>query len=134
MGRGPLDADLVLEGGGVKGIAVVGAMVLEEHSYRFHRVAGTSAGAIVAALSAADMKGADMVKVLRHVDYRRFRDRSVLNRLGPPGKVASLVFDREIYEGKYLTTWLGEQLAAQGVGDIKLRVAAVVGSSSWPTR
>ena len=43
------DADLVLEGGGVKGIGLVGAIsVLEEHGYVFHRVAGTSAGAIVA--------------------------------------------------------------------------------------
>jgi NTE family protein len=125
MGRGRLDADLVLEGGGVKGIALVGAIeVLEEHGYRFHRIAGTSAGAIVAALVAAGMKGADMVKVMRQVDYGRFRDRSLLDRLGPPGKVASLVFERGIYEGRYLTTWLGEQLAAQGVrtfGDVKLR-------------
>ena len=47
-------ADLVLEGGGVKGIALVGAIsVLEERGYQFRRVAGTSAGAIVGALVAA---------------------------------------------------------------------------------
>ena len=41
-------ADLVLEGGGVKGIALVGAIsVLEERGYQFRRVAGTSAGTIV---------------------------------------------------------------------------------------
>lgn len=33
--------DLVLEGGGVKGIALVGALeVLEERGYRFNRVVG----------------------------------------------------------------------------------------------
>ena len=49
-----LAADLVLEGGGVKGIALVGAIsVLEERGYGFRRVAGTSAGAIVGALVAA---------------------------------------------------------------------------------
>ena len=125
MAKGPLHADLVLEGGGVKGIALVGAIqVLEEHGYRFHRVAGTSAGAIVAAMVAADMKSANMVKVMRRVDYRKFRDSSLLDRLGPLGKAASLVFERGIYEGKYLTTWLGEQLAAQGVqafGNVKLQ-------------
>ncbi|HEU4347709.1 MAG TPA: patatin-like phospholipase family protein, partial [Actinoplanes sp.] len=43
-----LDADLVLEGGGVKGIALAGAIsTLEERGYRFHKVAGTSAGSIV---------------------------------------------------------------------------------------
>jgi hypothetical protein len=38
-------ADLVLEGGGVKGIALVGAIsVLEERGYDFRRVAGTRPG------------------------------------------------------------------------------------------
>ena len=47
-------ADLALEGGGVKGIAIVGAVsVLAEAGYRFARVAGTSAGAIAATLIAA---------------------------------------------------------------------------------
>ena len=45
------DADLVLEGGGVKGTGLVGAitaLTLASEPYTFHRVAGTSAGAIVA--------------------------------------------------------------------------------------
>jgi NTE family protein len=41
--------DLVCEGGGVKGIGLVGAFsVLEEHDFRPQNVAGTSAGAITA--------------------------------------------------------------------------------------
>ena len=47
-------AGLVLEGGGVKGIALVGAIsVLEERDYQFRRVAGTSVGAVVGSLVAA---------------------------------------------------------------------------------
>ena len=47
-------ADLVLEGGGVKGIGLVGAVLtLHDAGYQFPRVAGTSAGAITAALVAA---------------------------------------------------------------------------------
>jgi predicted acylesterase/phospholipase RssA len=46
--------DLVLEGGGVKGIGLIGALaVLEERGYVPQNVAGTSAGAIAAALIAA---------------------------------------------------------------------------------
>lgn len=46
--------DLVFEGGGVKGIALVGALtVLEEWGYEPQGVAGTSAGAVLAALLAA---------------------------------------------------------------------------------
>src|SRR6516165_2641862 len=44
MSGGGMFADLVLEGGGVKGIALVGAIsVLEERGYQFRRVAGTLA-------------------------------------------------------------------------------------------
>jgi predicted acylesterase/phospholipase RssA len=47
-------ADLVFQGGSVKGIGLVGAYsVLEERGYRPVNMAGASAGAIVAALVAA---------------------------------------------------------------------------------
>lgn len=48
-------ADGVFEGGGVKGIGLVGALIVaEERGYTdWQRVAGTSAGAIVASLLAA---------------------------------------------------------------------------------
>src|ERR671930_1607267 len=46
--------DAVFEGGGVKGIALIGAAaVVEAAGYRFYNLAGTSAGAIVAALLGA---------------------------------------------------------------------------------
>lgn len=46
--RAGLRADLVLEGGGIKGIALVGAVTaLAEAGYAFPRIAGTSAGAVV---------------------------------------------------------------------------------------
>jgi predicted acylesterase/phospholipase RssA len=66
---------LVLEGGGVKGIALVGATsVLEERGYEFRRVAGTSAGAIVGSLVAANAGAAELEEIMRGVDYRRFQD------------------------------------------------------------
>ncbi len=44
-----LMADAVFEGGGVKGIGLVGAVAgAEEKGYQWMNVAGTSAGAIVA--------------------------------------------------------------------------------------
>lgn len=45
--------DAVFEGGGVKGIGLVGALsVIEKAGYQFENLAGTSAGAIVAGLLA----------------------------------------------------------------------------------
>ncbi len=46
-----LKCDAVFEGGGVKGIGLVGAISeIEKAGYGFENLAGTSAGAIVASL------------------------------------------------------------------------------------
>lgn len=111
-----MDADLVLEGGGVKGIGLVGAFTaMSEAGYEFHRVAGTSAGAIVGSLVAAGMSPRELEEVMRGVDYRSFRDEGLLDQLWLPGKGASLLIEGGIYEGNYLKEWLAEQLGALGV-------------------
>ena len=110
-----LQADVVLEGGGVKGIALVGALsVLIDAGYTFPRVAGTSAGAIVGALLAADTSAEQMRSIMAATDYRRFQDESWLDAL-PGGKIISLLVDDGIYEGEYLKAWLDEVL-----GDVDL--------------
>lgn len=106
----------MLEGGGVKGLGLVGAIaVLEEHGYSFAHVAGTSAGAIVGALVAAGMSAHDLHEVLRNVDWTRFRDGDWPDHLGVPGKAISALASQGIYSGEYLTTWLGGLLADHGV-------------------
>jgi NTE family protein len=106
----PRRADVVLEGGGVKGIALVGALsVLEEAGYTFPRIAGTSAGAIVGALLAAGRSTVELRSLMDRTDYQRFKDESRLDRL-PGGKLVSLLFESGVYEGTYLREWLDEQL------------------------
>jgi NTE family protein len=108
----PLNADLVLEGGGVKGIALVGAVsVLEERGYTFHKVAGTSAGAIVGALVAAGAPGKRLREIMDDLDYRRFRDPPLLGRLGPLGIAAQVLLRKGWCRGDYLSSWLTEKLA-----------------------
>lgn len=103
--------DLVLEGGGVKGIALVGAIsVLEENGYSFNRVAGTSAGAIVGALVAAGVPLEEMTEVMRATDYRRFQDETWIDKMGPWGKGLSILFQQGIYEGDYLRNYLTDLL------------------------
>ncbi|MFW3385278.1 UNVERIFIED_CONTAM: patatin-like phospholipase family protein [Kocuria sp. CPCC 205274] len=108
-------ADLVLEGGGVKGIALVGAIeVLEEHGYRFKRVAGTSAGAIVGALVAAGAPASKLVDIIGSVQYPDFRDGSRLTRY-TAGKAAGILARNGIYLGEHLRSWLQSQLDEYGV-------------------
>ncbi|MGD0743428.1 MAG: patatin-like phospholipase family protein [Acidimicrobiales bacterium] len=103
--------DLVLEGGGVKGIGLVGAIsVLEENGYSFPRVAGTSAGAIVGALVAAGMDSAGLNEVMSSLDYTRFRDEAPLDHVPLVGKGLSLWRKLGIYTGDYLHGWIRRQL------------------------
>jgi NTE family protein len=109
-------ADLVLAGGGVKGIAHAGVLsVLHEHGYRFERAAGTSAGAIVAALVAAGMPPPRMQKLLGELDYRAFKDASGRDRVPLIGPGLSLALEDGLYEGEYLREWLGGELSTLGV-------------------
>ncbi len=109
-------ADAVFEGGGVKGIGLVGALaVAEEKGYRWVNVAGTSAGAIVAALVAAGYSAAELRDIMNGLDYNRFKDPGFLDRIPLAGPLASLLFEKGIYEGDFLETWLEERLKARGV-------------------
>jgi NTE family protein len=116
--------DIVLEGGGVKGIGLVGALSeFTKADYAHCRVAGTSAGAIVGALLAAGMKVEDMVGVMKDLDYTKFRDEGLLDKFHLPGKAASFLFEKGIYEGTFLRNWLADQLEKLGVrtfADLKI--------------
>ena len=120
---GQLRADLVLEGGGVKGIGLVGALsVLEEAGYRFERVAGTSAGSIVGSLVAAGMTSAEMYDVMTSLDYRRFRDATLLTRIPLVGQLLSLSIHQDVYEGGYVESFVADRLREKGVttwGDLR---------------
>lgn len=113
-------ADLVLEGGGVKGIGLLGAVVeMAEQGWTFPRVAGTSAGAIVGSLVAACTQAgcdlASLVPLMERLDYRRFRDSDLLGRLGPLGRGLDLLVHDGMYQGEYLLEWLEAELATLGV-------------------
>lgn len=119
-----MDADLILEGGGVKGIALVGAIkTLRDKGYVFRRVAGTSAGAIVGALVAAGMDTPSLLEVMKGLDYTKFEDENFLDHLGMVGKGASLLFDKGIFKGDYLHQWLDDlltQLGKRTFGDLRV--------------
>ena len=122
-------ADLVLEGGGVKGIGLAGAvLILDEAGYRFQRVAGTSAGAIAAAIIAALNKtGKPLSKLqdyLQEVQFERFEAKSHLRKaLGGLGDAQQLLLHMGLYDGDYLIDWLDGVLSDIGpryFGDLQL--------------
>ena len=118
-----LKADAVFEGGGVKGIGLVGAISeIEKAGYIFENLAGTSAGAIVSSLLAVGYSAGEIKKELEQLDYNDFKDEGLLDKFGFFGKSLSLGFEYGIYEGEFFETWLeGLLLAKRKVtfGDIK---------------
>jgi NTE family protein len=119
-----LQADLVLEGGGVKGIGLVGAAVaLTEAGYRFNRVAGTSAGAIVGSMIAAGLTGEDLRNVALSLDYRKFIDAGALERIPVLGPGLALLEGSGLYKGDYARDWVRGRLADLGIhtfGDLRI--------------
>jgi NTE family protein len=122
-------ADLVLEGGGVKGIGLVGAVItLSGAGIRFPRVAGTSAGAIAAALVAALQRAGKPMSELRRImdtiDYGAFMAGDWTERhLGRLGQIGHLALHQGMYSGDYLVEWLGGALTDIGVttfGDLRI--------------
>ncbi len=123
------NVDLVIQGGGVKGIAALGAILpLYDAGYRFNRIAGTSAGAIVAALVAAYQRaGEDLHKIetiMRDMDYGAFKQDSMLEKVaGNVGRGLELLLHDGMYSGDYLYEWLEPLLVNIGVttfGDLRL--------------
>lgn len=116
--------NLVLAGGGVKGIALVGAIdVLEQEGYHFRRVAGTSAGAVVGGLLAAGFNSDELVQILNDTPYDKFRDEGFIDKFGIPGKALSLLFEKGVYEGDFFCHWYDNLLAQKHVrtfADLKI--------------
>lgn len=115
--------DGVFEGGGVRGIGHVGAACgLFEAGYRFVDLAGSSAGAIVAALLAAGYGCGELKREMEGLDYRRLRGRDWLDSFGVAGKTVSLLCTLGIYNTEYLEQWVGGLLKRKGMetfGDVK---------------
>jgi NTE family protein len=110
----PLEpADLVLQGGGVKGIALAGAVEVLLRRYEVRRVAGTSAGAVLAALLAARYTGDEVREAMQSLPYAKVPDSKIpVPVLGP---LAALVTADGLYQGDVIERWVADRLAEKGV-------------------
>jgi len=108
--------DGVFEGGGVKGIGLVGALsVLEAKGFQPGSLAGTSAGAIVATLCAAGYTATELKTIIGSIDFNRFKDTSLIGRVPIAGPVINLLTQLGIYQGDYFLKLMQDLLAAKGI-------------------
>jgi NTE family protein len=110
-----MNADAVFEGSGVKGIGIVGAVCyMEEKGYTWQRLAGSSSGAIIAALLAVGYKGKDIKKMLLNFEYLSLMDKTKIQSIPLIGKGLGIFFEKAMYSGDEIETWIGNILKAAG--------------------
>lgn len=127
-----IEIDGVFAGGGVKGFAYIGAIEeLEQSGIHFKRVAGTSAGAIIAAFLAAGISSEEMKKYLAELDHTVMRDETKLVQKLPFLKWLRLYKKLGLYRGVELERWLEKKLAQKGIftfADLEPGVLKIVAS------
>lgn len=110
----------VFEGGGIRGIGIVGALsYLENHGYSWRKVAGASVGALIAALLSAGYTTKEMRLLLTETNFQRFQDKDKLQSIPLLGKPLSLITQNSLYSGRYLEEWLYLLLEKKGIVTFK---------------
>jgi NTE family protein len=99
--------NLVMEGGGVRGIAYTGALeVLDSLGIlkNIERVGGTSAGAITATMLAIGYAPHEMTDIISHLPLKDFNDGSIT------GGISRLRYKFGFYKGQKISDWIDSMI------------------------
>ncbi|KIL75274.1 patatin-like phospholipase family protein [Bacillus badius] len=122
--------DGIFSGGGIKGFALIGAYeAIESRGLRFVRLAGTSAGAIMAALIAAGYTSTELKSIIKGVDGKELLDDTLFDL--PFVRWLKVYFSLGLYKGKKLEQWIDGLLMKKGIrsfGDLAPGALRVVTS------
>ena len=106
----------IFEGGGIKGLAHLGAVeTMEDAGYQWERLAGTSAGSIVATLLAAGYTGKELIDLFSHFPYERVQKRTAISHLPIISSWLSLYVYNGIYKLSVLEKWMNQTLSKKGI-------------------
>jgi len=119
--------NLVLSGGGIKGVAFVGAYEELEKKYKlFGNIAGVSAGALVGALIGAGYTSRELMKLLREFDFSIFKirggeylDISITSKIRSLTEAKKNLSDNDIAALLYQQDYPELQLVKRGNDDFK---------------
>lgn len=108
--------DCVFSGGGVKAFAFLGALESINHKgFHIERVAGTSAGSIIASLLAANYTVDEINDMFKKINLKKFLDPPLLTEKIPFSKWILLYFRMGLYKGDLFEHWLHKVLKAKGI-------------------
>ncbi|WP_209860439.1 patatin-like phospholipase family protein [Paenibacillus shirakamiensis] len=110
----------VFQGGGVRGISLVGAVqAAEQHAVQFERVAGTSSGSIVASLIAAGYNAQEMKNIIMDTSFTKFLKRASIFNISLIGPALRILLKKGLYSGEALEDWLRGVLKTKGIQTFK---------------
>ena len=99
----------IFQGGGIKGIAHIGAyMALEENGFLCKKAAGTSVGAIIAGLVTAGYNGREMMDIINYLDLKSL----IKNE---PNKLKNFFNEKGLYSSSYLEKEIAMLLNNKGI-------------------
>ncbi|MFD1360679.1 patatin-like phospholipase family protein [Lentibacillus salinarum] len=108
--------DGVFSGGGMKAYAFLGALErISAHNHSFERVAGSSAGAIMAAFLASGYPIHEMDEVIQELDAEKLLDPPKWTTIIPFSKWLNLYFQLGLYKGNKLENWIYQLLAVKNI-------------------
>ncbi len=107
---------LIMKGGGIKGLAYVGALEELSKHYDFTWYAGTSAGAISAILLASGYTHEELKTILQEKDFRDFKDAGFIK------KFYNLFTKSGLYEANTFTIWLDQLLAKKLKSPVRIEL------------
>ncbi|WP_113930871.1 patatin-like phospholipase family protein [Bacillus sp. P14.5] len=111
-----MNIDGVFSGGGIKGLALIGAYrAIEEKGFRFKRLAGTSAGAIIAGFIAAGYNSENLLSIMDEIDLSDLLDKNPLLSSVPFVRWLKVYWKLGLYKGDALEQWIEEKLRVRGI-------------------
>jgi NTE family protein len=111
-----MEINAVFEGGGVKGVALAGAVEATERAGGiFKKVAGTSSGSIIASLLAAGYDGETMSRIIRQTSFTAFLKRGMLYNTAIVGPALRVMIKKGLYSGEALEAWIRGILREKGI-------------------
>ncbi len=111
------EVNLIFSGGGLLGIAYVGAIkALEEKGYKYNKFAGTSAGSIIAALLAAGYKEWELKSIMMTQNFNELLlKHQVQNIPFKIGEIIALLRYKGLYKTKLLEQWIEKLLLEKNI-------------------
>lgn len=121
-----IEADGAFQGGGIKGLAIAGALLEFAENERlsvttWHNVAGTSAGAIIAAYLATGRPASALAALLDRAPFASFQDSGRGGKL--IGGAINLARRRGLARGEVFRRWFDQELEGMTFADVRSQSA-----------